>query len=158
MKKKIFIFTILSFLIVLIDRVVKILVNRYISLNKVIDIIKNFIYITNVHNQGAAFSIMYGERIMLILISIVFLGLIIYYIKKHNKYNIEFIFVVGGLIGNLIDRIIFGYVIDYIGVSIFKYNFPIFNIADSFIVIGALIFVLRKDKKQVGDRIENNSK
>jgi signal peptidase II len=93
-----------------------------------------------------------------ILISIVFLGLIIYYIKKHNKYNIEFIFVVGGLIGNLIDRIIFGYVIDYIGVSIFKYNFPIFNIADSFIVIGALIFVLRKDKKQVGDRIENNSK
>ena len=158
MKKKIFIFTVLSFLIVLIDRVVKILVNRYISLNKVIDIIKNFIYITNVHNQGAAFSIMYGERIMLILISIVFLGLIIYYIKKHNKYNIEFIFVVGGLIGNLIDRIIFGYVIDYIGVSIFKYNFPIFNIADSFIVIGALIFVLRKDKKQVGDKIENNSK
>ena len=158
MKKKIFIFTVLSFLIVLIDRVVKILVNRYISLNKVIDIIKNFIYITNVHNHGAAFSIMYGERIMLILISIVFLGLIIYYIKKHNKYNIEFIFVVGGLIGNLIDRIIFGYVIDYIGVSIFKYNFPIFNIADSFIVIGALIFVLRKDKKQVGDKIENNSK
>ena len=158
MKKKIFIFTVLSFLIVLIDRVVKVLVNRYISLNKVIDIIKNFIYITNVHNQGAAFSIMYGERIMLILISIVFLGLIIYYIKKHNKYNIEFIFVVGGLIGNLIDRIIFGYVIDYIGVSIFKYNFPIFNIADSFIVIGALIFVLRKDKKQVGDKIENNSK
>ncbi len=74
---------------------------------------------------------------------------------KYKKYNFEFAFIIGGLLGNLIDRIIYGYVIDFIGINIFKYSFPIFNIADSLIVIGAIIFLLRKEK--VGEKHENNS-
>ena len=155
MKKKICIFSVLSILIVLRDRLVKIIVNKYISLDKTIKVFKNIIYLTNVHNKGAAFSIMFGQRIILILISLIFLGLIIYYVKKHNKYNIPFSFIIGGLIGNLIDRVIFGYVIDYIGIKIFNYYFPIFNIADSFIVIGALLLIFKIDK--VGEKHENNS-
>ena len=73
---------------------------------------------------------------------------------KKKKYNIEFALIIGGLIGNLIDRIVFGYVIDYIGVIIFKYYFPIFNIADALIVIGAIILLFRKD----GDKNEVSSK
>ena len=154
MKKRITILSIISFLIIVIDRVVKILVNRYISLNKTISLIKNVFYLTNVHNEGAAFSIMYGLRYILIAVSIAFLIFIIYYMYKKKKYNIEFALIIGGLIGNLIDRIVFGYVIDYIGVIIFKYYFPIFNIADALIVIGAIIFIFRKD----GDKNEINSK
>ena len=150
MKKKITILSIISFLIIVIDRVVKILVNRYIPLNKAVNVIKNVFYLTDVHNEGAAFSIMYGLRYILIAISIAFLVLIIYYIKKKKKYNIEFALIIGGLLGNLIDRIVFGYVIDYIGVIIFKYYYPIFNIADALIVIGAIILLFRKD----GDKNE----
>ncbi|MBR3490613.1 MAG: signal peptidase II [Bacilli bacterium] len=154
MKKKITILSIISFLIIVIDRVVKILVNRYIPLNKTVNVIKNVFYLTNVHNEGAAFSIMYGLRYILIAISIAFLVLIIYYMYKKKKYNIEFALIIGGLLGNLIDRIVFGYVIDYIGVIIFKYYFPIFNIADALIVIGAIILLFRKD----GDKNEDSSK
>lgn len=154
MKKKIAILSIISFLIIVIDRVVKILVNRYIPLNKTVNVIKNVFYLTNVHNEGAAFSIMYGLRYILIAISIAFLVLIIYYMYKKKKYNIEFALIIGGLLGNLIDRIVFGYVIDYIGVIIFKYYFPIFNIADALIVIGAIILLFRKD----GDKNEVSSK
>ena len=154
MKKKITILSIITFLIIVIDRVVKILVNRYIPLNKTVNIIKNVFYLTDVHNEGAAFSIMYGLRYILIAISIAFLVLIIYYMYKKKKYNIEFALIIGGLLGNLIDRIVFGYVIDYIGVIIFKYYFPIFNIADALIVIGAIILLFRKD----GDKNEVSSK
>ena len=154
MKKKITILSIITFLIIVIDRVVKILVNRYIPLNKTVNIIKNVFYLTDVHNEGAAFSIMYGLRYILIAISIAFLVLIIYYMYKKKKYNIEFALIMGGLLGNLIDRIVFGYVIDYIGVIIFKYYFPIFNIADALIVIGAIILLFRKD----GDKNEVSSK
>ena len=154
MKKKITILSIISFLIIVIDRVVKILVNRYIPLNKTVNVIKNVFYLTNVHNEGAAFSIMYGLRYILIAISIAFLVLIIYYMYKKKKYNIEFALIIGGLLGNLMDRIVFGYVIDYIGVIIFKYYFPIFNIADALIVIGAIILLFRKD----GDKNEDSSK
>ena len=154
MKKKIAILSIISFLIIAIDRVVKIIVNRYIPLNKSISVIKNIFYLTNVHNEGAAFSIMYGLRYILIAISIAFLVFIIYYMYKKKKYNIEFALIISGLIGNLIDRIVFGYVIDYIGVIIFKYYFPIFNIADALIVIGAIILLFRKD----GDKNEVSSK
>ncbi|MBR4830352.1 MAG: signal peptidase II [Bacilli bacterium] len=154
MKKKITILSIISFLIIVIDRVVKIIVNRYIPLNKSISVIKNVFYLTNVHNEGAAFSIMTGLRYILIFLSVAFLMFIIYYMYKKKKYNIEFALIIGGLLGNLIDRVIFGYVIDYIGVIIFKYYFPIFNIADSLIVIGAIILLFRKD----GDKNEVNSK
>ena len=154
MKKKITILSIITFLIIVIDRVVKILVNRYIPLNKTVNVIKNVFYLTDLHNEGAAFSIMYGLRYILIAISIAFLVLIIYYMYKKKKYNIEFALIIGGLLGNLIDRIVFGYVIDYIGVIIFKYYFPIFNIADALIVIGAIILLFRKD----GDKNEVSSK
>ena len=156
MKKNIFKTIIIVFLSVLLDRIIKVLITKLVPLNSTINIIKKVFYITNVHNKGAAFSIMYGETIILIMLSIIFLGLIIFYMYKNNKYNIEYSLIIGGLLGNLIDRIIFGYVIDYIGVNIFSYSFPIFNIADSLIVIGAFIFIIRKDK--VGDRIEVNSK
>lgn len=154
MKKKITILSIISFLIIVIDRVVKIIVNRYIPLNKSINIIKNVFYLTNVHNEGAAFSIMTGLRYILIFLSVAFLIFILYYMYKKKNYSFEYALIIGGLLSNLIDRIIFGYVIDYIGVIIFKYYFPIFNIADALIVIGAIILLFRKD----GDNNEISSK
>ena len=143
---------ILTLLFTVFDQLSKLLVLNNIHTN--VEIIKNLFYLTYTQNSGAAFSILIGKRIFLILITIIIIGLIIYYIKKDtvkSKLNIlAFSLIIGGSLGNLIDRIIRGYVIDYISVKIFNYNFPIFNLGDTFICIGVfllLIISFRKDKK-----------
>ena len=139
-------FYIITLLVLVLDRITKILVENFLD-NKVINIIKNVFYLTYVKNEGAAFSILTSQRIFLILISLLAIGFIYYFVKKHNKTNIGYAFLMGGIIGNLIDRVVFGFVIDFIGVIIFNYHFPIFNIADSFIVVGAIFILFEKEKK-----------
>lgn len=142
---------ILSILFIFLDQVSKYLVINY--LDKEIMVIKNFFYLIYTKNEGAAFSILTGKRIFLILITLLVLGMIINYIIK-NKSNkkievIAFSLVIGGSLGNLIDRVVRGFVVDFISVKIFNYNFPIFNIADSFICIGVFILLfisLRKER------------
>ena len=142
---------ILSLLFTIIDQLCKLLIINNIHNN--ITIIKNFFYLTYTQNDGAAFSILIGKRIFLIIVTLVIIALIVHYIKKNNvkdKLNIlAFSLILGGALGNLIDRIIRGYVIDFISIKIFKYNFPVFNLGDTFICIGVfllLIISLRKDK------------
>ena len=137
---------IISFLVVLVDRITKILVENYLG-NKALTIIKNIFYFQYVKNDGAAFSILESKRLFLVILSILALFFIIYYVTKKDKNGIGYFFLIGGIIGNLIDRIFLGYVIDFIGVIIFKYNFPIFNIADIFIVLGAIFILFEKEKK-----------
>lgn len=137
---------IISAVIFLVDRVTKILVEKFLD-NKVLDVIKNVFYLTYVKNDGAAFSILGTQRILLIILSILALAFLIYYINKKDKNGIGYFFLIGGILGNLADRIFLGYVIDFIGVIIFKYNFPIFNIADIFIVLGAVLVLFEKEKK-----------
>jgi len=98
-----------------------------------------------VKNYGAAFNIFSGNRIFLSLISIIFSILLIYLIlrkKTLNQFDLfAYSFILGGTIGNGIDRILKGYVIDFINLNII--NFPVFNIADISINIG-FIFLLYK--------------
>ncbi len=89
---------------------------------------------------------MWDKRIILIIISLVALVLVSYIIYKEKKLtlykNIYYGFLIGGIVGNLLDRIIHGYVIDFLDFNIFGYNFPIFNLSDSFIVIGVLLIFI----------------
>ena len=144
--------TVLSLLLVVIDQISKILILNNTQLNDSIEIIKNIFYITYTHNTGAAFSILLGKRIFLILITIIVLVILFNYIKKNKiTRKIELIslsLVVGGSLGNLIDRIIRGYVIDFIDIKIFGYDFPVFNIADSFITIGVILLILTLNRKE----------
>lgn len=141
--KKVYIFALISLII---DQIVKILVSNYLILGQTIKIINNFFYLTYVQNKGAAFSILIGYRYILIIITFIFLYYLYKCIKKQKNFNIleiiSYGLLLGGIIGNLIDRIIYGYVIDYFDFMIFNYNFPIFNLADSFIVIGCIILVI----------------
>ena len=142
--KKVYIFALISLII---DQIVKILVSNYLILGQTIKIINNFFYLTYVQNKGAAFSILIGYRYILIIITFIFLYYLHKCIKKQKSFNkleiISYGLLLGGIIGNLIDRIIYGYVIDYFDFMIFNYNFPIFNLADSFIVIGCIILVIK---------------
>lgn len=137
---------IVSLLVMLVDRIAKIFVEKFLD-GKIVDVIKNFFYLTCVNNEGAAFSILENKILLLSLLGILALVFLIYFVTKYNKNNIGYFFLIGGIIGNLIDRIFLGYVIDFIGFNIFSYSFPIFNIADIFIVLGALFVIFEKDKK-----------
>lgn len=133
----------ISLLLVVIDQIVKILVINKMALQQSIIVINNFFNITYVRNTGAAWSILSGNVLLLIMISVIALGVIYYYLIKDKELNkidiISYSMLIGGIIGNLIDRVVHGYVIDYLDFKIFNYNFPIFNIADTLIVISIII-------------------
>ncbi len=126
----------LSIFIVLIDQFTKYLIfyNHKIFLNKDFLLFK----LDFVKNYGAAFNIFSGSRIFLSLISIFFSILLIYLIFRKNTLNLfdlySYSFILGGTIGNGMDRIYRGFVVDFINLNII--NFPVFNIADISINIG----------------------
>ena len=140
--KKVFIITII---ILVIDIITKIIISNLMNLNESIKIIKNFLYLTYAKNDGIAFSYLEGNRLFIILASIIIIGFILSYLYKNKTSKIETIsfgLILGGAIGNLLDRIIYGYVIDFIDIYIFNYNYPIFNIADIGVVIGVFLLII----------------
>ena len=133
----------LSTMFLILDQILKILVNNY--LNDSINIINNFFKLNYVRNTGASWGILSGNKILLIIISIIILCVLIYFIKnfkKNTRNIIAFSLLIGGILGNLIDRICYGYVIDYLDFNIFGYNYPVFNLADTFIVIGVILLIV----------------
>ena len=97
------------------------------------------------YNMGAAWGFLAGKQVFLIVLSIVFLAIFIYYYtKEKNKtwlLNITFGFLIGGCLGNLFDRIFLGYVRDFIQFDFWK-SFPIFNFADVALCVGIILFVI----------------
>jgi signal peptidase II len=143
---------IISIILLCIDQISKLLVVNLLTKTDSITIIKNFFYLTYINNDGAAFSILVGKRIFLILIAVLVIVMLIRYIKKNNIQNklelVSISLIIGGSLGNLMDRVIRGYVIDFLDFKIFNYNFPIFNLADTFIVIGVILLLLKEIRKE----------
>ena len=131
----------LSIFIVLIDQFTKYLMfyNKKLFINKDFLLFK----LDFIKNYGAAFNIFSGSRVFLSLISIIFSILLIYLIFRKNTLNsfdlYSYSFILGGTIGNGIDRIYRGFVVDFINLNII--NFPVFNIADVSINIGFIILL-----------------
>ena len=116
----------LTLILILSDQITKFLLQ-----NRTVEIISffNFIY---AENTGAAFGMLKGFNILFIIISIIVLGASIYYFKR---YPLSLSFLIAGTIGNLLDRLFFGFVRDFISISIW----PIFNLADSFNTIAIIL-------------------
>ena len=154
--KKILLTTVLC---VLLDQFIKNILINILAVGEGITIINNFFQITLLHNTGAAFSILSNSTILLILLSVVALILIYFFLIKGKTLKlleqITYGILAGGIIGNLIDRLIYGYVIDYLDFKIFGYNFPVFNFADMCIVISVFIMIVLMLK---GDKNETSSK
>lgn len=142
MKKFIFI---ISIALIGLDQYVKYIVINSLEMLKSIKIINNFFYLTYVENDGAAFSIFSGYKWFFIIIALLAIAILIKYIIMDKKiYKIDVLaysLVLSGIIGNLIDRIYVGRVIDYLDFYIFGYDFAIFNLADTFLVIGAFLIL-----------------
>jgi len=120
-----------------------------------VPIISNILHLTYAENKGAAFSILQNQRWLFITLTIIICIVIIFILITHSSMHIllkiSLSLILGGAIGNLIDRIKLGYVIDFIDFRII--NYPIFNLADSAVVIGTILLsyyvVFLSDKKAV---------
>ena len=136
----------LTLVVILLDMVSKYIVSRLLIVNESVMIIKNFFNITYVRNTGAAFSIFSGNTFLVMIVSFIIIIGIILYISKNKPSNkidkISYSLILGGAIGNFIDRIIYGYVRDFIEIDIFGWDYPIFNLADVFVVVGVILLVI----------------
>lgn len=150
----------LAFVVILIDQWTKWLVVRYMELGESIPIIENVLYITSHRNRGAAWGMLQGQFWLFYLITIVVVVGIVIYIQRlqptQRLFGIALGLMLGGALGNFIDRVFRKEVVDFIHAYIFSYSFPIFNVADAALTIGvALMFIYtwieEKQRKGMND-------
>ena len=148
----------ISILTLIIDIFTKQIVLNTLIEDQSITIIKDFFSITFAKNTGVAFSFLEGRIPFIIIMTTIVIFFILKYLKTTtiNKYeSICYGLIIGGAIGNLIDRIIYGYVIDFFDFNLLGYSFPIFNLADTAIVIGVItLFILSLIESR--NQYENN--
>ena len=122
--------------VIFLDQLTKFLALRFLQLNTPVPLIKNFLNLTLVHNRGAAFGFFQNQLLLFVLVSLFAIGLILYNLKTNSIIlKLSLSLILGGAIGNLVDRLRFGFVVDFLDLRIW----PVFNIADSVITIAALV-------------------
>ena len=144
---------IIAILILSLDQLTKILATNNLLLNQSLPVIKNIFHLSLIHNRGAAFGILKNQIPLFIFTSLSAITLIIFNLKderyrKLNIYSLSLGLILSGALGNFIDRLFFGYVIDFLDFRIW----PVFNVADSAITIGAILLgysILKSKPKDV---------
>jgi len=148
----------ISVVIVAFDQITKSIILNSLELYHSIKIIPGFFNITHIHNPGGAFGFLADQSasvriIVFLFVSILALGFIFYFYQKtpetHKMLATGFALIFGGAIGNLIDRVRFGTVVDFLDVYIKNLHWPAFNVADSAITIGMGIFVYHIVAKKI---------
>lgn len=133
-------------IVLAIDQAIKFYLTGNMVVNQTNILVKDFLNITYVRNTGAAFSLFEDNIWLLIVIGILaVIGIVIYIGKLADITDFDifsYSLLLGGVLGNLVDRIIHGYVIDYISLNIFGYHFPIFNFADICIVLSVILIFI----------------
>ncbi|MBQ8992720.1 MAG: signal peptidase II, partial [Turicibacter sp.] len=113
-----------------IDQLTKFLVVNYMTIGQSISVIDNFLYITSHRNEGAAWGILQGKMTFFYIVTLVVIGVVILWIrrldmKKEKLLIIALSLILGGALGNFIDRVMYQHVVDFINTYIFGYDFPI---------------------------------
>ena len=142
-----------AILVLFLDQLSKHLAAKNLILHRSVPIIKGIFHLTLIHNRGAAFGILKNQAPLFIFISLFAIILIYFNLKKSRDkenivFNISLALILGGALGNLIDRLFLGYVIDFLDFRIW----PVFNVADSAITIGAILLgwsmLIQKEKRK----------
>ncbi|AFH85229.1 Lipoprotein signal peptidase [Bacillus cereus 95/8201] len=141
------IYYVIALFVIAIDQISKWLIVKNMELGTSIPIIDNVLYITSHRNRGAAWGILENKMWFFYIITVVFVVFIVFYMKKYAKTDkllgISLGLILGGAIGNFIDRVFRQEVVDFIHVYIFSYNYPVFNIADSALCIGVVLIIIQ---------------
>ncbi|GIO40616.1 signal peptidase II [Paenibacillus apis] len=156
------IFFLIALIAFLIDQATKYWIATSLTINEQIPVIGNFFLITSHRNRGAAFGILQDQRWFFIVVTTVVLIGIVWYMLKIRKSGNRLLqtalaLVLGGAVGNFFDRALTGEVVDFLQFNFGSYTFPIFNVADSCIVVGVALIILdsileiRREKQQAAE-------
>jgi signal peptidase II len=140
------VYFLIALIVFLIDQGTKYLIATRLEIAEQIPVIKDFFIITSHRNRGAAFGILEGQQWFFIVITVIVVAGIVWYLNKARKTRkllpTALALVLGGAVGNFLDRILNGEVVDFLMFNFGSYTFPIFNVADSCIVIGVGLIIL----------------
>ncbi|MBU4372052.1 MAG: signal peptidase II [Proteobacteria bacterium] len=160
MQKRNILFLAITFLVVLLDQATKAWILATLRLHEGFPVIDGFFSIVHVRNPGAAFGFLAGapplfRSIFFLAVTVAAIALILHYLRVSRIEEPPLVsalaLILGGAVGNLIDRIRFGEVVDFLDVYIGSHHWPAFNVADSAITVGAVVLmaVLLRRRKQV---------
>ena len=135
---------IIAILIAALDQIVKQIVISKIPYGEIIPVIDKFFYLTYHENKGAAWGFFQNGRIFFIVLTLLISIVIVYMIAKSKDklLKLSLAVILGGALGNFIDRVLKGGVGDFLDFHIFSYHFPTFNVADMFVVIGTILLAI----------------
>lgn len=152
-----YLYYLLSIIIIVLDQLTKWIIVKAMDLYESIPVITDFFYITSSRNRGAAWGILQGQMILFYVITLIVIVGVVYFMSRYAKDSIwlglGLSLILGGAIGNFIDRILRGEVVDFLDFYIFNYHFPIFNVADSSLCVGVVLIIIatlideRKNRK-----------
>jgi signal peptidase II len=149
MNSKYIIVTVVSAFVILLDQATKIFIHRTMELHSSITVVENFVNITYIRNKGAAFGVLADSALrlpFLVGVSAVAIVVILFFVSRLRPEQTFSAFpmamILAGALGNLIDRIRLGEVIDFLDVHWYQYHWPAFNVADSSICVGVFILAL----------------
>lgn len=143
--------------VLVLDQITKALVENLMHLYQSIEIVPNFVHLTYLKNTGAAFGVLAGTRsplrmVFFVLVSSVAIGCVLYLLKNLRPGRTSLVaslsLILGGAVGNLIDRLRMGEVIDFIDLHWHHFHWPAFNVADSSITIGVILLFIQMIRKQ----------
>ena len=144
----------ISAILLIIDQLVKLIIKSKMDLLQEIKVIPNFFSIYYTENTGAAFSILDGKVYVFVIVAFILLFILDKYLKEENLTKLSIIslgMIIGGIVGNLIDRLLYHSVIDYLSFNIFGYSFPVFNIADIGITVGVVLYIIENVWRSINE-------
>ena len=128
--------------VVVLDQITKWMASARLELGEPVSLFGDFVRLTLVHNTGAAFGLFPGSRGPFIVISIVAIGVVLYlFLRETHRNALNRVLlgcILGGAIGNLIDRVRLGWVVDFIDMGLGQTRWPVFNVADSAVTLGVV--------------------
>ncbi|AJY77863.1 signal peptidase II [Paenibacillus beijingensis] len=137
----------IAIIVFVLDFITKKIVANNMTIGEQIPVIGNFFVLTSIRNTGAAFSIFEGARYFFLFITLIVVAGIVWYIRRARESGSLLLItalgmVLGGAVGNFLDRAIYGEVVDFLQLNFGSYTFPIFNVADIGITVGVALIVL----------------
>src|SRR5690625_2139291 len=141
-----YLYYLIAIIVIAVDQFTKMLVIKHMEIFEQIPIIENFFSLTSHRNSGAAWGMFAGQMTFFYIVTAIVVIGIIFYMEKYARNDkllaISLSFILGGALGNFIDRLFYQEVVDFLDFTIFGYDYPIFNVADSALVVGVILIII----------------